>query len=199
MSLKNKLIGPGRLAALGLLLAVSAAPGAAEPPAAGSAFAGLPNVDLQYYDVTGQNPREIREAMNRVRPTDPNDGLRLDALTRWRMGFGWPRRGPDQCVLDQARVNFSATVLMPRLVNAEALPQSLRTRWQTYIAALATHEAGHVRHAYEAVPAVLAAIRASSCAGAQEAGRAAVRAAGAYDAEYDRATRHGLSQGAHFP
>jgi predicted secreted Zn-dependent protease len=199
MSLKNKLIRSGRFAAFGLLLAVSATPGAAEPPVAGSPFAGIPNVDLQYYDVTGQNQRDIREAMNQARPTDPNDGLRLDALTRWRMGFGWPRRGPDQCVLDQARVNFTATVLMPRLINAEALSQSLRTRWQTYIAALETHEAGHVRHAYEAVPAVLAAIRASDCANAQEAGRATVRAAAAWDVEYDRATRHGLNQGAHFP
>jgi predicted secreted Zn-dependent protease len=199
MSRENTLIRSARLAALGLALAFSAAPAAAEPPAAGSPFAGIPNVEIQYYDVTGRNPREIREAMNQARPTDPNDGLRLDALSRWRMGFGWPRRGPDQCVLDQARVNFTATVLMPRLVDAEVLPQSVRTRWQAYIAALETHEAGHVRHAWEAVPIVLAAIRASTCANAQEAGRAAVRAAAAFDPEYDRATRHGLSQGAHFP
>jgi predicted secreted Zn-dependent protease len=197
MSLQNKPIRRGRLAALGLVLA--AAPALAEPPAPAGPFAGIPNVDIQYYDVTGRDPREIREAMNRLRPTDPNDGLRLDALTRWRMGFGWPRRGPDQCLLDQARVNFSATVLMPRLVSAETLPQGVRTRWQAYVAALETHEAGHVRHAYEAVPAVLAAIRAGTCANAQDAGRAAVRAAAAWDVDYDRATRHGATQGARYP
>lgn len=199
MSLQNNRIGLARGAAFTLLIAAAAAPAAADPAPADGPLAGIPNLEIQYYDVTGRNPREIREAMNQARPTDPNDGLRLDALTRWRMGFRWPRRGPDQCVLDQARVNFTATVLLPRLANAEALPQSVRTRWQAYIAALETHEAGHVRHAYEAVSVVLAAIRASTCANAQEAGRAAVRAAAAFDPEYDRATRHGLSQGAHFP
>jgi predicted secreted Zn-dependent protease len=195
MSLKTKLIS---LAPLGLAFA-AATPGAAEPPPATGPFAGIPDVDIQYYDVTGRNAREIREAMNRVRPTDPNDGQRVDALSRWRMGWGWPGRGAAVCQLDRARVMFNAIVLLPRLANADALPAALRARWQAYMAAVEVHEAGHIRHAYEAMPAVLAAIRASDCANAQEAGRAAVRAAGAFDPEYDRATRHGLSQGAHFP
>ena len=199
MSFRNNGIGAGRLFTLGLLLAAAGARGAAEPPAAGSPLAGIPDVDIQYYDVSGRNAREIREAMNRVRPTDPNDGHRVDALSRWRMGMGWPRRGPDVCLLDQARVRFQASVLMPRLVNAEALPAAVRARWQAYIAALEVHEAGHIRHAYENMPTVLAAIRASDCARAEEAGRAAIRAVGAWDAEYDRATRHGATQGATFP
>jgi predicted secreted Zn-dependent protease len=199
MTRKNKITGTVRFVALGLILASVAAPGAAEPPAAASPLAGIPNVDIQYYDVSGRSPNEIRAAMNRVRPTDPNDGRRLDALTRWQLRFGWPRRGPDQCMLDRAQVTFSATVQMPRLVHAETLPRAVRARWQAYLAALETHEAGHVRHAYENLGIVVAAIRASDCAGASEAGRAAVRTLAAWDADYDRTTRHGFTQGATFP
>ena len=72
-------------------------------------------------------------------------------------------------------------------------------RWNAYIQALVRHEAGHLRHAYENMGSVLSAIRASSCAGANAAGQAAVRALARWDIAYDRETRHGLSQGAHFP
>lgn len=196
------MIRPPRRAALSLVaipVALLAAAAAAEPPAATSPLAGIPDVEIQYYDVAGRSPREIREAMNRIRPTDAHDGQRVDALTRWTMRFGWPRRSPTDCVLDRAQVRFSAVVQMPRLANADAVSASLRARWQTYVAALETHEAGHVRHAYESVATVLAAIRGSDCAGAPQAGQAAVRAAGAWDGDYDRTTRHGATQGATFP
>lgn len=190
---------PAVLLVVAAPVALLAAAASGEPPAATSPLAGIPNVEIQYYDVSGRNPREIREAMNRLRPADPNDGQRVDALTRWTMRFGWPRGGPAGCQLDRAQGMFTAVVQMPRLANIDAVPASVRARWQIYIAALETHEAGHVRHAFESVATVLAAIRASDCASAPQARQAAVHVAGAWDADYDRATRHGATQGATFP
>jgi predicted secreted Zn-dependent protease len=186
------------LAALLLLLAgLGLAAAAAVPPPPGSPLAGIPDLDVQYYDVSGRSVAEIRAALNRVRPRDPNDGLAVDALNRWYISWRWPGDGRGNCLLGQTQLRFSATLRMPRLVGDT--PRPVLARWNAYIQALVRHEAGHLRHAYENMGSVLGAIRASSCAGANAAGQAAVRALARWDVTYDRETRHGLSQGAHFP
>jgi predicted secreted Zn-dependent protease len=137
--------------------------------------------------------------MNAARPTDVNDGQRVDALTRWSVRWRWPRRPDGTCQLDRTEVTFGATMQMPRLADPDHLPRDVRTRWQAYMAALQTHEQGHVRHAFENIGSVLQAIQSSDCTHATEAGRAATQALAHWDVDYDRQTRHGLSQGAHFP
>jgi predicted secreted Zn-dependent protease len=180
------------------LLAVAGA-GAAEPPPQGSGLDGVPNVDVQYYDVAGRSFDEIRNAMNAARPTEANDGQRVDALTRWYLRWRWPRQPDGTCLLDRVEVTFSATMQMPRLADPAHLPRQVLARWQAYMAALQIHEQGHVRHAWENMESVARAIRASDCANATAAGRAATRALARWDVDYDRQTRHGLSQGARFP
>lgn len=182
--------------AAGLCLAGSAT---AEPPPATGPLAGIPNLDVQYYDVSGRSVAEIRAAINRVRPRDPNDGLAVDALNHWYMSWRVPGDGRGGCVLARTEIRFTATLRIPRLVDLARTPRAVVVRWQTYMAALERHEAGHLRHAYENIGSVLRAIRAGNCATANEAGRAAIRVLARWDVDYDRATRHGLTQGAHFP
>ena len=187
-----------RLAALLLLLAAGLAVAAqAVPPPASGPLAGIPNLDVQYYDVSGSSVAEIRAALNRVRPRDPNDGVAVDALNRWYISWRWPGDGHGGCVLARTELRFTATLRMPRLVGPT--PRAVLARWNAYVEALVRHESGHLRHALDNMGSVLAAIRASSCAAANDAGRAAVRALARYDVDYDRATRHGFTQGAHFP
>jgi predicted secreted Zn-dependent protease len=190
------LLVPLLAAAAGLGLAGSAT---AVPPPATGPLAGIPNLDVQYYDVSGSSVAEIRAAINRVRPRDPNDGVAVDALNRWYISWRWPGDGRGNCLLGQTELRFTATLRMPRLFNSRRTPRAVVARWQAYVEALIRHEAGHLRHAYANMGSVLRAIRASSCATANEAGRAAVRALAQYDVDYDRATRHGFTQGAHFP
>lgn len=182
--------------AAGLCLAASAT---AEPPPPTGPLAGIPNLDVQYYDVSGRSVAEIRAAINRVRPRDPNDGLAVDALNRWYISWRWPADGRGGCALGRTEIRFNATLRMPRLVNVASTPRALVARWNAYMEALVRHEAGHLRHAWENMGSVLSAIRASSCAAASEAGRAAVRVLARWDVDYDRETRHGFTQGAHFP
>ena len=182
------------LAGLGLGAALAAGP----PPATGP-LAGIPNLDVQYYDVSGRSAGEIRAAINRVRPRDPNDGLAVDAVNRWYISWRWPSNGRGGCDLARTDIRFTATLRMPRLVNRAATPRAVLVRWDTYMTALVRHEAGHLRHAWENIGSVLRAIRASTCTQANEAGRAAVRVLARWDVTFDRETRHGLNQGAHFP
>lgn len=185
---------------LGLAAALSLAGSAtAVPPPATGPLAGIPNLDVQYYDVSGNSVAEIRAAINRVRPRDPNDGVAVDALNRWYISWRWPGDGRGGCLLGRTELRFTAVLRMPRLFNTRRTPRAVVARWQAYMEALIRHEAGHLRHVYENMGSVLRAIRRSSCATANEAGRAAVRVLAQWDVTYDRETRHGFTQGAHFP
>ncbi|HYD11694.1 MAG TPA: DUF922 domain-containing protein [Allosphingosinicella sp.] len=183
--------------AAGLALGLGAA--VAGPPPATGPLAGIPNLDVDYYEVSGRSVAEIRAAINRVRPTDPNDGQRVDAVNRWYISWRWPGNGRGGCDLARTEIRFTATLRMPRLVNQANTPRAVVARWEAYRAALERHEAGHLRHAWDNLGTVLRAIRAGNCATANDNGRAAVRVLAQWDVTYDRETRHGFTQGAHFP
>jgi predicted secreted Zn-dependent protease len=165
----------------------------------GDPLAGISGLQVTYYDVSGQSVGEIREALNRVRPTDPNDNVPVDALASWYIAWRWPGGANGTCDLARAEIRFTASVRLPRLINEEQTPEPVRTQWQAYVTVLRAHEADHVRHAYENSGRVLQAIRSATCATADAAGQAAIRELGQYDRDYDRTTRHGFTQGAHFP
>jgi predicted secreted Zn-dependent protease len=168
------------------------------PPPAETSLAGVTNVERQYYDVGGNSLFEIRRALNQVRPRDPNDGLGVDALSSWYIEWRWPG-GANGCDLAKAEIRFRARIRMPRLVETPATPAAVRTRWQAYATALERHEANHIRHAWDNRNSVLAAIRASTCANANRDGQAAIAALVRGDVAYDQRTRHGMTEGAHFP
>lgn len=162
-------------------------------------FPGIPGVTITYYDVTGRTPAAIRASMNAQRPTDSNDGKRVDALSRWSMRWRWRGDGRGGCDLATTQIDYSATVLLPRLADPAALSAANLARWQLYLAALTRHEDGHLRHAHEQVGTVLAAMRAATCATATEVGRATLARIAEHDVAYDRETKHGATQGATFP
>jgi predicted secreted Zn-dependent protease len=168
------------------------------PPPADASLAGIPNVERQYYEVTGKSLFEIRRALNQARPRDPNDGLGVDALSGWYIAWRWPS-GANGCDLANAEVRFNARIRMPRLVETADLSGAVRQRWHTYATALEGHEARHIRHAWDNRGLVLAAIRRSSCANADRDARAVIAQLVQGDVAYDQRTRHGLLEGAHFP
>jgi predicted secreted Zn-dependent protease len=163
------------------------------------AFAGIPNITFTYYDVSGSTVAELRRSINKGRPADPKNGDRFDALSNWRVQWAWKSEGKTRCELGSATLSFSATVLMPRLAAPDSLSPELRVRWDHYIAALETHEAGHVRHAYDHHGEVLTAIKGATCETVTKAAQAAIGKIDQYNIEYDRQTRHGETQGAVFP
>ncbi|MEG3089679.1 DUF922 domain-containing protein [Sphingomonas sp. PB4P5] len=159
-------------------------------PAETTAFDAIPSVTVAYYDVAGTDQSTIRAALLKQRPTDPNDGVRVDALTRTQLRWSWPltKKG---CRLRQASISFSAIVILPRLTDWTGVPESLRTVWAAYIARLEAHELTHLRFGYDGRLEVLAAIRAATCATADAAAKAALAAIQQRDIAFDRATDHG--------
>jgi predicted secreted Zn-dependent protease len=148
-----------------------------------------PGVTVAYYDVSGTDVPAIRAAMLDARPTDPNDGKRVDAVTRTQLRWSWPltKRG---CRLQRATVTFSAIVILPRLADP-AVPGSIRAGWAAYLARLEAHELTHLRYGFDGRLDVLAAIKAATCRTADAAARAALAKIQQRDIAFDRATDHG--------
>ena len=190
-----------RLLAAMLALAC-AAPAAAQAGGDGeieALFAGIPDLTITTYPVSGSDAAEIRAAMAARGLRDAVDGTPVDARSDARIGWQLPGDGRGGCDLADVRITFTASVILPRLIVEEIVPAPLRARWHAFAAALAEHEAGHLRAEYESVAAIKAAIAAGACEEADAAAHAVIAATHRRVAEYDRVTEHGRLQGAVFP
>ena len=169
------------------------------PALATAPFAGVPGATIRSYPVRGNSVAAIRAALNAGGRVDRHDGAPVEAMTHWRFTWRWPGTPDGGCRLSAASVRFAATVTLPRLADPAGVPPDVLAAWRRYRAALEAHEARHVAHAYAARGQVLAAIRGSTCTRANRAASAVVAVLVADDVAYDRATRHGASEGAVFP
>lgn len=168
-------------------------------PVAGGSFAGMPDVAVDYYDVSGRAVGEIRASLDRHRRADPNTGVYVEAWTAWKLRWDVPGSPEGRCRPEKAVVTLEVSVGLPRLARSEVVPPEVLQRWQRYIAAVTAHEANHVRIAREGRDAVLRAIHESDCVEGPQAARDAMATIGQLNDEYDQRTRNGATEGAHFP
>ncbi|MEN2786709.1 DUF922 domain-containing protein [Sphingomonas qilianensis] len=179
------------LKAVAIVLALAAGAACAQA----SPFAAFPDVTISYYDVHGGDRAAIRAAMRKARPTDPNDGQRVDALTRVVLRWSWPIEN-GACRLPDAAVRFAATVTLPRLADPAIVAPRVRADWAAYLAQLVAHERTHLRHGYEGRDEILAVIKAATCDTANAAAQAALRRIQERDRMFDRATEHSKADAA---
>ena len=161
--------------------------GATETP-----FAGVPNVTVKFYDVTGRDAASVRRSIDAARPTDPNDAKRVDGLSNGQYHWRWRSDAKGVCTASPQDVGFSATVTVPRLVG-ERVSADLRKRFERYLRSLLAHEDGHIRYAWTHRGEITTAINAASCATANAAAQAALQKINAYHIAYDKTTRHGAT------
>jgi predicted secreted Zn-dependent protease len=144
------------------------------------------------YDVAGRDPAAVRHSIDAARPTDSNDGKRVDGLSRYEYRWLWHDDGHGKCTSALEDISFSATVTIPRLVDGKA-PPKLREQFDRYRQSLLLHEDGHIRYAWNHRGDIASAINAATCATADAAARAALKAIAEHDVAYDKATRHGAT------
>ena len=99
------------------------------------AFAGIPDVTIDYYPVDGGDAMAVRRAIDAARPTDAHDGRRVDALSSWDLRWSWPRTRHGGCDLAAATIRYRATVRMPQLAATARLTAAERVDWDRYAAA----------------------------------------------------------------
>ena len=153
-------------------------------------FADLPNVTIVPYGVGGRDTAAVRKSIDKARPTDPNDGMRVDGLSRYDFRWRWRNDGQGRCTAAPEDISFSATVTVPRLDSDDP---KLRVRFNRYLNSLLAHEDGHIRYAWEHRANIAAAISSATCATANAAAQDALKSISAHDISYDKATRHGAT------
>lgn len=185
------------------MLAIAGA-GTSAPATAqiGDAFDGVPGVTVVRYDVTGTDADAIRADIVAKGPVDPNRpgqsfGGATDVAFHWRWPIRHGVRRAMRCDLAAATIRFSATVTLPRL-SGDATP-ALMAAWDRYVAALARHEATHVRYAYDRRGEIMSAIRRATCATADAAATRVLDDIIAGERAIDTATRHGAGEDISFP
>ncbi len=167
------------------------APARNEPVA--NSIADIPNTTVRYYDVSGKTISAINRSIAERRPAGAGSRP-ATAATDWAIKAGFDRREVDgKCNVVAARVTFSATADLPRLVQEKALDPALRTRWRTYIGQLEASAVATLLFVHENLGAVEKAILASNCDTAKLAGSAAIERlrahATAFEAERARLAR----------
>ena len=156
-----------------------------------SAFAGIPNISYEYYDVEGRTPEEIYRSM-RLRAPQTGDAV---AHTAWHIRVGWrqTRRGND-CLVADPVTRLSIKVVLPRLVTSEGLSVEASSFWYRTIKGLETHEAGHARIAFDHRNDFVQAAARASCGSIKDVAKRTQKRIEALQEAYDRRTRHGLDQ-----
>lgn len=181
-----------------LALALAPAVALTQPASAMAPAPKVAHATMVYYAVGGTTANQVRARIDKRRPAAP-DGSHFDAYTHWEYRWNWPGYGRSSCSLSQARVTVKITVSFPRWTKPAGADPTLAADWARYSKALARHEQGHVDYAFNRLPAVVRAIKNSSCANADKAATAQLNAIRKHDVSYDASTQHGATQGARFP
>jgi predicted secreted Zn-dependent protease len=164
------------------------------------AFAALPGITIQYYDVRGTTQAELAVALRVAALTAP--GLAepgkpsAAARTIWKAGFAWDKQtNMGLCRTRSPRTNMQVTVILPRLVNPDRVDPAGQAAWRDYIAGVERHEAGHARIAFAHAHDFESDGYGASCADIQTIGQKVVDRITALQIDYDRRTQDGRAQG----
>ena len=168
--------------------------------------------DVQYYDIRGRTPTELRKALDAQGPMNPTGKKRFDARTDWTLQwtYKWDGKLAKQAGffrLSEWTVDVKSTIILPRWVELEEAKPFDQRRWQIYMARLKLHENGHAKLAELAGDAANKAFANLKVYPSSEKLKEAVRLKAqeilklhrAMELEYDQKTDHGKKQGARFP
>lgn len=169
-----------------------------------SASGVISQADSNSYRVYGNSTSEIWSQINRCSPTRSggvfaaNTSYRLDYVYRFMVG------ADGQCRIASAAVGMHTSQVFPAWSPASGTSSSTVAGWNRFIAALRTHENGHVTidnsYAQRMYTAIMATQPNASCSALQASVNGTLASLqaqldAANDA-YDTATGHGRTQGA---
>lgn len=181
-------------------------------------------VRTQTYAVKGDSLADIWDYIKRRGPRDPNDGKRYSGLCRCEAALHpnsvkWEfateqagRKFESQIWMVKGKISYNCKITMPKL-GRNSLSKDAKREWNRFVAAVGTHEQGHVKSYGKELKRIASEIEALKVSGTGRDENAAKRAAyqnyagelskidmtarlNADAAKYDRKTKHGEKQGA---
>jgi predicted secreted Zn-dependent protease len=155
----------------------------------------------QYYKIKGYSEGDLGDQMNALGPALHHAYTQCQIRYQSRSKYVAGRS-----VITSVMVNVYVTYTMPTWTNKSDGPLALQEKWKRYYRCLSNHESGHkeisIRNA-RLIEQSLLGLQALSDQELQlkadEIAQAYIEKAKQEDAEYDRTTEHGKTQGAHFP
>jgi predicted secreted Zn-dependent protease len=155
-----------------------------------------------YYYVTGNTAREIRESMAGAKPAR----LLHDAQTDWHIDWKFTTPASDgNCSIQTLTLRTTIISTLPRWAAPTNSPPELLRAWKEYAAALEKHEGHHRMIAQDTAKALrshLAKIQGPCATFEKTVNVAADKILAEFkkkEADYDLKTEHGRTEGAHFP
>ncbi len=181
--------------AIGVVLAMAGSQSSADPL--------FPHAAMQYYEVSGDNIRQLQRSLQSNGPSD-DDGRVVQGLTRWQIEWAFSLAGPEgQCRVIDVRVELRTVVTLPRWTPRAGVPLDVEEAWARYLGALRSHEVVHYRHGTKAaneIRGLAAALPPATCSAVERTFNIkAMRVMDKYrtlSRSYDDRTRHGANQGA---
>ena len=146
---------------------LSSAPTGAGPPTPLGKFSDLPNIDVTYYDVTGENVRAVHRSIEAKAPRDPATNKPTPATSDWSITAAVDTvTTGGQCQISGVKLSFGGRAKMPRLLQADdpaPISPELLATWQNYSAQVEARQVAQLRFPYDRLGQVEREIRAGSC------------------------------------
>lgn len=154
----------------------------------------------EVYEVHGRTPDELRESIRARGPLF--DGRRWDGRTQSDLRWTYrSERDPAGCRLSNVRIELRSIVTLPAWTGEPQASEPARHGWRRYLAALRSHEHGHVRIALDGAREVRRALESARAPCTTLPAHANARAQARWDETrerqraFDRETAHGRRQG----
>ena len=152
---------------------------------------------IQYYELYSKDWQGMRAELNRKQIKG------FHGLATWKVSYNyrWNRAVDGQCTISSVTPSFEGEIRIPRWVPGEGVAAAQRREWERYFAALKVHEEGHIANGRRLASALaqLSGLRVD-CGAVDSTVRqrydVLLQQSIAADAEYDKSTDHGTTQGA---
>jgi predicted secreted Zn-dependent protease len=160
---------------------------------------------ITYYHISGSTIASLWEQINSYGPPDPKTRKRFSAYTHWRTDwYYYYQQTSNGCYITSATVTTKVEITLPQWKSNGAVEPSVKASWDKFLKALIVHENGHKQHGVLAAREIarnLPNLRPQpNCSGlkslADKSSQLIVDKYARMDSEYDRATNHGVTQGA---
>jgi predicted secreted Zn-dependent protease len=161
---------------------------------------------MDYYDVTGTTPQQVRASLDQLGPTSTRDGRRYDSLTYEKTAWRFTFRGLPNCAITGVTVTTQILIRFPRLVDASA-PLALQKAFAAYTDKLMAYENGHIQRIIDTARQIEIGIGGlppiQDCRGQEKSanhlGHNLLKNLHRWRQDYADRTLHGRTLGAKFP
>jgi len=164
-------------------------------------------IETRTYAVSGCNAEEIATSLRRS-TTQSSAGRYEVGVTSSTTRYSYRyEEQAGSCRLKGASIASDITVMLPELPNSQGISPETMARWQAFMAALRTHEQGHVDIILKSAATIKSTFESQTqsmpCSQLETTLKGAVQretdVANAANESYDTSTNHGVNQGVAFP